>query len=144
MIGISLYSVPKFRGGALRSLALGWAMWAVWTAAVAARWASALGDWHWRAVWPAASAAEFAVAALLLWQCAVPARTTGLWNRLVFTGLAGFAGTLAWQLFAIFPAGAEPLIPEPRDRVLLWMALWTFTFPVAWGFRCDFCRRFWG
>ncbi|MBZ5581356.1 MAG: NnrS family protein, partial [Acidobacteriia bacterium] len=144
MIGISLYSVPKFRGGALRSLALGWAMWAVWTAAVAARWASALGDWHWRAVWPAASAAEFAVAALLLWQCAVPARTTGLWNRLVFTGLAGFAGTMAWQLFAIFPAGAEPLIPEPRDRVLLWMALWTFTFPVAWGFSVRFLPAFLG
>src|ERR1041384_6028483 len=36
IIGISLYTVPKFRGGVLRSLALGWAMWALWTAAVAA------------------------------------------------------------------------------------------------------------
>ncbi len=144
MIGISLYSIPKFRGGALRSLALGWAMWALWTASVAARWASALADWPWRALWPAASAAELAVAALLLWQCAVPARTTGLWNRLVFSGLAGFVGTMVWQLFAILPMGAEPLIPEPRDRVLLWLALWIFTFPVAWGFSARFLPAFLG
>src|SRR3954454_17176561 len=34
IIGISLYSLPKFRGGALRSFALGWVMWALWTGAV--------------------------------------------------------------------------------------------------------------
>jgi hypothetical protein len=38
MMGISLFSVPKFRGGAIRSLKLGWAMWAVWTAVLAACW----------------------------------------------------------------------------------------------------------
>ncbi len=144
MIGISLYTVPKFRGGAIRSLSLGWAMWGVWTAAAAARWASALADWHWRIVWPAASAAELAVSLLLLWQCAAPGRNTGLWARLVFTGLAGLVITLAWQVYAIFPMGAEPLIPETRDRVLLWLALWVFAFPVAWGFSVRFLPAFLG
>ena len=35
IIGISLYTVPKFRGGHLRSLAAGWAMWGLWTTALA-------------------------------------------------------------------------------------------------------------
>src|SRR3982751_364452 len=56
IIGISLYTVPKFRGAALRSLAAGWVMWALWTAAVTARWAAALFNWHGEVVWPLASA----------------------------------------------------------------------------------------
>jgi uncharacterized protein involved in response to NO len=144
MIGISLYAVPKFRGGVLRSLQVGWAMWAVWTAAVAARWGSALANWHWRALWPAACGAELAVAGLLLWQCAVPARKPGLWNRLVFVGLAGFIATMGWQLAAIFPLGAAPFISEGRDRILLWLALWLFALPVAWGFSARFLPVFLG
>src|ERR1035437_8193515 len=35
MMGISLFSVPKFRGGSIRSVKLGWAGW---TAALAACW----------------------------------------------------------------------------------------------------------
>jgi len=144
MIGIALYTVPKFRGGAIRSLPLGWAMWAVWTAAVTARWASTVLDWNWRVAWPAASLAELAVALLLVWQCAVPARHTGLWNRVVFTGFAGFAVTMVWQCIAVYPVPVEPVIPEARDRILLWLALWTFAFPVAWGFSLRFLPAFLG
>ncbi len=144
MIGISLYSLPKFRGGALRSLRIGWLMWTLWTAAVAARWGSAVLDWHWRTLWPAASVAELLVAVLLIWQCAVPARHTGLWNRLIFFGLLGLVATLAWQLAAIFPFGADPVIRESRDRILLWLALWIFALPVAWGFSVRFLPVFLG
>jgi uncharacterized protein involved in response to NO len=144
MIGISLYTVPKFRGGAVRSLAAGWAMWALWTLAVGARWASALTAWHWRAVWLAACSAELAVAGLLIWQCAVPARHTGVWNRLIFSGFAGLFATLAWQFAAVFAAGPRPLIPDSDNRILLWLALWTFAFPVAWGFSARFLPAFLG
>jgi len=40
--------------------------------------------------------------------------------------------------------GAEPLISEPRDRVLLWLALWVFAFPMAWGFSARFLPAFLG
>ena len=36
IIGISLYTFPKFRGGQLRSLGVGWAMLALWIVGVAA------------------------------------------------------------------------------------------------------------
>ncbi|HWB84816.1 MAG TPA: NnrS family protein [Bryobacteraceae bacterium] len=144
MIGISLYTVPKFRGGALRSLRVGWAMWALWTGAVGARWCAALLEWHWRTIWPLASAAELTVALLLIWQCAVPARSTGLWNRLVFAGFGGLVLTLAWQLAVILPLIAEPLIPAGPNHVLLWLALWAFAFPVAWGFSVRFLPSFLG
>ncbi|HYM07793.1 MAG TPA: hypothetical protein VEU11_14655 [Terriglobales bacterium] len=50
MLGICLYAFPKFRGGSLRSLGAGWLMFAMWTAAVAARWFSSVASWHWQAV----------------------------------------------------------------------------------------------
>ena len=105
-MGISLFSVPKFRGGAIRSLKLGWAMWAVWTAALAARWSSAVFQWGWKVLWPAASTAELLVAALVVYQCAGPGRNRGLRNRVIFTGLAGLVATLAWQMAALYPLPA--------------------------------------
>jgi uncharacterized protein involved in response to NO len=151
MIGISLYTVPKFRGAALRSLPTAWAMWGLWTAAVGARWLSGVTGWQWRVVWPAASTAEMAVAVLLLWQCYGPAasgRPAGgsraPWNRLIFVGQAGLIATMAWQLAAIRPLPAEPVLGAARDRILLWLALWVFTFPVAWGFSARFLPPFLG
>jgi uncharacterized protein involved in response to NO len=144
IIGISLYSLPKFRGGALRSLGAGWATWALWTAAVSARWGAALLDWHWRMVWPIASAAELVVALLLIWQCSAPGRNRGLWNRLIFAGFAGLVITLAWQLAALFPMPVQPLLSEAADRAVLWLALWLFAFPVVWGFSARFLPAFLG
>ncbi len=144
IIGISLYTVPKFRGGVLRSLALGWVMWTMWTAAAAARWVAALFDWHWRIVWPVATAAQLTVALLLIWQCAVPGRNRGLWNRLIFSGLAGLAVTLAWELRVLFPMPAQPLLSDAADRTVLWLALWLFAFPVVWGFSARFLPTFLG
>jgi hypothetical protein len=34
IIGISLYTLPKFRGSVCRSIRIGWVMWAMWTAGV--------------------------------------------------------------------------------------------------------------
>ena len=90
IMGICLYTVPKFRGGAIRSLAAGWAMYALWTTAVAARWAAAIWNWHVAVIWPLAAAAELAAALALIWQCTASGKTRRrleLWNLLVFAGL---------------------------------------------------------
>lgn len=147
MIGICLYTVPKFRGGAIRSLAAGWVMFALWTAAVAARWAAALWNWHVETVWPLAAAAELAVALMLLWQCTASGKTRRRlepWNVLVFFGLGGLVAVLGLQLALVWPPLAAPLIPESADRLLLWMALWIFCLPVAWGFSTRFLPTFLG
>jgi uncharacterized protein involved in response to NO len=147
IIGICLYTVPKFRGGAIRSLAVGWAMFGLWTAAVAARWGAALWNWHVAVVWPAAAAAELVVALMLFWQCTASGRNrlrTELWNVLVFAGLAGLLAALGLQLALVWPGPAVPLIPEHADAVLLWMALWIFCLPVAWGFSVRFLPTFLG
>ena len=147
IIGISLYTFPKFRGSRIRSLAGGWIMFGLWTAALAARWASALGAWHWNIVWPLSAAAELLVVLLLFWQCTGPGRTrrrAELWDVLVFAGFAGFAATLAWQLVVVWPPLPAPVIPDAHNRVLLSMALWLFCFPVAWGYSHRFLPSFLG
>ncbi|HWQ53353.1 MAG TPA: NnrS family protein [Bryobacteraceae bacterium] len=141
IVGISLYTVPKFRGAMPRSLAAGWLMLALWTAAVAARWASALWDWHWRTIWPAAAAAELAVAVLLLWQASAKGRrprTPDVASVPIFAGMAGFIVTMAVHLVLVWPPLAAPLIPEGPNSFLLTMALWWFCFPVVWGFSLRF------
>jgi hypothetical protein len=37
IIGISLYSLPKFRGSTCRSIPLGWVIWAIWSTGVGLR-----------------------------------------------------------------------------------------------------------
>ncbi len=147
IIGISLYTFPKFRGANLRSLAAGWAMFGLWTAAVAARWASGLWGWHWREAWPASSAAELAVGLLLVWQVTPRGRAhreREPWNVLALAGFAGLIVTLAYQLVLLWRPGAAPLVPEAGNRVLLWLALWIFAFPVAWGYSWRFLPSFLG
>ncbi len=147
IIGISLYTLPKFRGARLRSLAAGWVMLGLWAGALAARWASALWGIGWQVALPAASAAELAVALLLLWQT-TPAspnfRRGVLWNRLIFAGFGGMVGVLAWQLALLWPPLAAPVIPARANYALLTLALWWFCYPVAWGYSTRFLPAFLG
>ncbi|MFB3827163.1 MAG: NnrS family protein [Bryobacteraceae bacterium] len=141
IIGISLYTFPKFRGANLRSLAVGWAMFGVWTAAVAARWASGLWGWHWRETWPVSAAAELAVALLLVWQITPRGRAhreREPWNVLALAGFAGLIVALAYQLRLLWRPDAVPAVPEAGNRALLWLALWIFAFPAVWGYSWRF------
>lgn len=147
MIGISLYTLPKFRGGRLRSLTAAWVMFGLWVGALAARWASALWGVGWRAALPASAAAELAVALLLIWQTtpASPGFRRGrLWNRLIFAGFGGLAGVLAWQLILLWPPLGAPVIPPGPNHLLLTLALWWFAYPVAWGYSVRFLPAFLG
>jgi len=147
MIGISLYTFAKFRGAALRSRPWGWAMLGLWTAAIAARWTSAMWDWHWREIWPAAAAAELAVAVLLLWQVTPRGRNLRAgepWNVLGLAGFTGLVAVMAYQASLFRYPLAGPLIPEEQNRTLLWLALWIFCFPVAWGYSSRFLPSFLG
>lgn len=146
IIGIALYTVPKFRGAMPRSLAVGWSMFVLWTAAVAVRWGTAVWNRGWRVAWPASGLAELLVAVLLIWQCSARgrgSRKTELWNVLVFAGLAGLAATLAVQVADVWSLAA-PLLPPGRNHLLLNMALWCFCFPLVWGFASRFLPVFLG
>jgi hypothetical protein len=50
MVGICLYAFPKFRRGTIRSLVVGWIMFALWSVGVAAHWLSAVTSWHWQVI----------------------------------------------------------------------------------------------
>jgi hypothetical protein len=146
IIGISLYALPKFRGVWIRSLATGWGMLALWSAALAARWASAIWSWHWGMVWLLSAAAELVVALLLLWQvtAASPARRPlELSQKLILTGLGGLITTLSLQLVLALRISG-PVIPAAQNDLLLYLALWTFCFRVVWGFSSRFLRSFLG
>ena len=137
MVGICLYAFPKFRRGSIRSLEVGWAMFAMWGVAVAGRWVSAVTSWHWLAIWRVSAVLELTVALLLVWQSMAP-RITGkkreLWEVLIFAGFFGFIATLSLQLVLVLGALPAPIIPHEPDQVFLGIALWIFCFPVVWGF----------
>lgn len=137
MLGICLYAFPKFRGGSIRSLAVGWLMFAMWTIAVAGRWFSAVASWHWQILLPASAGLELAVALLLVWQSAASGASRHkreLWEVQIFAGLFGLIGTLMLQLALLWRALPAPVIPSGPDQLLIGIALWIFCFPVVWGF----------
>jgi hypothetical protein len=141
IIGISLYTLPKFRGSMCRSIPLAWAMWGMWTAGVALRWYAGIAQRALPAAFRVSAGLELAVAALLVWQCSRAGERHAkgqAWELPVFAGFAGLLATLAWQLF--FAAGplAAPALPPAPDRALISLALWVFCFPVAIGYSAKF------
>ena len=147
VIGICLYAVPKFRGESLRSLRVGWTMWVLWTLAVVARWAVGIWSWHWKPVLILSALVELGVAVLLFWQISASGRSRPrmeLWNRLVFAGLTGLVAVLAVQLAMVSYLRGAPVIPPETDRLFLWLALWSFAFPLVLGFSARFLPPFLG
>ena len=141
IIGISLYTLPKFRGATTRSVPAAWLMWGMWTAGVALRWLAGIGEaahpWWFRA----SALLELAVAVLLVWQCSAvgPKYRKGQpWETPVFAGLAGLAAILAWQLALALGTLRAPMLPARQDRILISLALWGFSFPVVLGYSAKF------
>jgi hypothetical protein len=147
LIGICLYAVPKCLGGLPGSRRVGWTMWALWSGAVLGHWAVGMRPWHWKAVLVASSLVELLVAILLVWQICGPGRVRfrkQLWSRLVLTGLTGFVAVLAVQLAMAWHLRDAPVFPPAQDRLLLWLTLWSFAFPAAWGFSARYLPSFLG
>jgi uncharacterized protein involved in response to NO len=146
-MGICLYTVPKFRGGAIRSLRLGWGMWVLWTGAVLVRWGVGIWPWHWRPILICSAVTELLVALLLYWHVSASGRSRPrmeLWNRLVFVGLTGFVAVMSVQLAMVASLHNAPVIPLEQNRLFLWFALWSFAFPVVCGFSARFLPSFLG
>ncbi len=132
IIGISLYTLPKFRGSFVRSIPLGWAMLALWVGGVAARW---VGEPR------IAALAEPLCVLLLVWQCSGKGKGrtgAGLWEYPIYSGFTGLLAALLWQAWMVFGQGARNLFPEEGNRLLLWLAVWWFCFPVVWGYSLRF------
>jgi hypothetical protein len=141
IIGISLYTLPKFRGAATRSIPLGWAMWAIWSAAVALRWIAGVQSTVHPNSFRASAGCELLVAALLLWQCSAPPRSQRqprLWVAPVFTGFAGLLAALAWQLWLTLRPFTAPALPAAEDRTLISLAIWMFAYPMVLGYSIKF------
>jgi uncharacterized protein involved in response to NO len=141
IIGISLYTLPKFRGGIVRSVPLGWAMWAMWSAGVALRWLAGIGTAIHPAWFRASALLELAVAVLLFWQCSAAGpkyRRGQPWEAPVLAGLLGLAGILVWQLWLSLQPLTAPMLAAREDRILISLALWAFAFPVVVGYSAKF------
>lgn len=141
IIGISLYTLPKFRGSVCRSIPIGWAMWALWTAGVGVRWLAGVQSRVHPAGFRVAAAMELAAGLLLLWQC-TPAgarhRKGQAWEAPIFAGFTALAFLLAWQLFLATRPLKSPALPPAPDRDLISLAIWTFAFPVVLGYSAKF------
>ena len=141
LIGISLYTLPKFRGAVCRSIPAAWAMWAMWTAGVGLRWLAGVSQAAHPAEFRIAAALELAVAVLLPWQLTPtgPSHRKGQpWEAPVFAGFAALPALLGWQLWLALQPLASPALPAAPDRILISLAIWAFSFPVVVGY----CAKF--
>lgn len=145
IIGISLYTFPKFRGSVIRSLRLGWAMLALWTLAIGLRWIAGVTQQHGDWLLPVSAWIEFAVALCLVWQCSSEGpshRRTEPFEVWIFGGFAGLLATLLWQIAAVAQAHGAPVLPAAPDHTLISLALWVFCLPVVFGYSARFLRVF--
>ena len=141
IIGISLYTLPKFRGSVCRSVPIGWAMWAMWSAGVGVRWLAGVQNSVHPAAFRAAAALELAAGLLLIWQCTptgVKHQKGQAWEAPLFAGFTALVCLLAWQLFLAARPLASPALPLAPDRILISLAIWTFGFPVVLGYSTKF------
>jgi NnrS protein len=150
ILGISIYVLPKFRGGPLKRFKLGWTIWVLWTLGAACRWWVGVSAQAWRAGMIGAALMELAAYFLFLYvlffsSARKKPRPSGLPMDLgSWLGIAGFAAlglalcvNLSISLSVALRA-SQPLYPPTADRAFLLIALWGFTVPVAWGY----CTRF--
>ncbi|MCZ2080352.1 MAG: NnrS family protein [Bryobacterales bacterium] len=140
IFGISIYAVPKFRGAWIRSLPLAWAAFALWVFGVTLRWCAGITGQH--APWglPAAALAELAAVLLIIYEItprSASKRQQGAWNTLIFSGFAGLAVLLAFQLVVVLRIEGA-IVPAEANHILLNMALWAFCVPVVMGFSAKF------
>lgn len=141
IIGISLYTLPKFRGAICRSIPVGWAMWAMWSVAVGLRWVAGVSSGVNRAEFLVSAVLELAVALLLIWQVTPAGRKHKpgqAWELPIFAGFGALASLLAWQLLLTLGSLTVPALPGPADRTLISLAIWAFAFPVVVGY----CAKF--
>jgi len=141
IIGISLYTLPKFRGSVCRSIPVAWVMWATWSVGVGLRWLGGVQTVVHPAEFRIASALELAVAVLLIWQVTPSGakhRQGQAWEAPIFAGFTALLMLLVFQLWLTARTLASPALPAVSDRILISLAIWTFAFPVVAGYSGKF------
>jgi uncharacterized protein involved in response to NO len=141
VIGISLYTLPKFRGATLRSVSAGWLIWAFWTAGVGLRWLAGIQTHAVAAEFRMAAMLELSVGVLLLWQVLPSSRKQWkgqAWELPIYAGFVALVAALAWQFALTMSPFTSPALPAAPNQALISIAVWTFAFPVVIGY----CAKF--
>jgi uncharacterized protein involved in response to NO len=141
IIGISLYTLPKFRGAACRSVPVAWVMWGMWSVGVGLRWLAGVQTVVHPSAFRIASALELSVAVLVMWQVTPSSarhRKGQAWEAPIFAGFTALAMVLVFQLWLTVRPLATPALPAVSDRLLISLAIWTFAFPVVAGYNGKF------
>jgi hypothetical protein len=141
IVGISLYTLPKFRGSLCRSIPVGWVVWAMWSAGVGLRWLAGVQRVMHQWEFGLAAALEFAAALLLVWQVTPKGskhKQRLAWEVPIFAGLGALVVLLGWQLLLSIGPFASPALPAASDRILVSLGIWAFAFPVVAGYSAKF------
>jgi hypothetical protein len=158
ILGISLYVLPKFRGRPLKRFAAAWAVWALWTAGVTWRWWAGVSAQAWRPALVVSGALELVALALVMRVVAFKSDHRGAKNEPPkspsdlgsWLGIFGFASlavalilNLGISIYVVVTA-SWPVYPATADRIFLFIALWGFAVPMAWGYSTRFVTVFLG
>ncbi len=152
ILGIGFYSIPKLRDGAKASFRAAWVCWAMWTLAVAARWAANVYLWHWRTLLPLSASLEL-IAFLIFFRAVSGHRSEESGKKLdpwiwvvasasmglLFVLLTNFAGCIYVSVRATTPA-----FPHLFDQRFLALVAWGFLVPFVWGFSAKWMSIFLG
>jgi uncharacterized protein involved in response to NO len=141
IFGISLYTLPKFRGSLCRSVPVGWGIWVMWTGGVGLRWFAGIQNGIPQWEFGLAAGLEFLAAILLVWEVTgsgTNRRSGQAWEAPVFFGLAALCVLLGWQMLLSISPLTSPALPATTDRILISLAIWAFGFPVVVGYSAKF------
>jgi uncharacterized protein involved in response to NO len=158
ILGISLYSLPKFRGHPLKHFGAAWIVWASWTAGVTWRWWVGVSARNWRPGLVASGVLELVAYALVIHtlffvpggksqEGEVKKAPSDLGSWLGIFGFAALGLALLINLgVCIYVAATAslPVYPALADRTFLLIALWGFAVPIAWGYSTKFVTIFLG
>lgn len=144
ILGIGFYSIPDIRRDAGLNFRLGWLIWLFWTVGVTLRWLTNVYAWCWLILLPLSAVLEL-LAVILFIFCSIRGHRTQLarksaiedWTILVFGGTIGLAACMslnAFECFRLSLQGSSVAFSTGFDSRYLFLCLWGFPVPIAWGF----------
>ncbi|MBX9771649.1 MAG: hypothetical protein K2X29_09775 [Candidatus Obscuribacterales bacterium] len=154
ILGIGYYSLPNIRRINCSSFADGWLTLLLWSLGIALRWVAQVSLWQWQFLLPTAAVLECLAVAIFLRSCYYGHRNAGQlkksiepWALLVIGGSFGMlVATImnAFQSFVLSWTAPGPLFPQEFTNQFLFVSIWAFVMPIAWGFTAHWMPVFLG
>jgi len=135
ILGVGFYTIPRLRLTS-NPIRIAWAVWSLWTAGVALRWAVGITQWQWRVLFPLAAAMELAAAVVFFLTVFLPRPRVKQQNwrsSLLMIELAT-VGMIAVLAVNLYESLRTLVFPYAFNQRFLTGVTWAFIVPFIWGY----------